>query len=86
MKDVLIAITGVELDFEVVRKMAGLIAQRENAETDCVAWADARQNRYSPSHVECEINGKPGWEVYGENHGGGLKISFNQGEYVFIYS
>jgi hypothetical protein len=36
--------------------------------------------------VECEINGKPGWEVYGENHGGGLKISFNQGEYVFIYS
>lgn len=86
MKDILIAITGVELDFEMARKMASLIAQQENRETDCIAWADARQKKYSPSYVQCEINGKPGWEVYGENHGGWVKIVFNQGEYVFIYS
>jgi len=29
MKDILIAITGVELDFEMARKMASIIAQRE---------------------------------------------------------
>ena len=86
MKDILIAITGVELDFEMARKMASIIAQGKNRETDCIAWADARQKSHSPSYVQCEINGRPGWEVYGENHGGWLKIIFNQGEYVFIYS
>ncbi len=86
MKDILIAITGVELDFEMARKMASIIAQQESRESDCIAWSDARQKSHSPSYVQCEINGRPGWEVYGENHGGWLKISFNDGEYVFIHS
>jgi len=86
MKDILIAITGADLDFDLFRSMARIIALRENGETDCLAWSDARQGMQSPGGVQCEIKGKPGWEVYGENHGGRLKISFNDGEYVFIYS
>ena len=86
MKDILIAITGVGLDFEMARKMASIIAQQESRATDCIAWSDARQKSHSPSYVQCEINGRPGWEVYGENHGGLLKFLFNDGDYVFIYS
>ena len=86
MKDILIAITGADLDFEMARSMAKIIAQQGNAETDCLAWSDARRQSHSPGCVQCEIKGKPGWEVYGENHGGRLKIIFNDREYVFIYS
>ncbi len=86
MKDILIAITGAVLDFDLARNMARIIAQQENGETDCLAWSDARQGRQSPGSVQCEIKGRPGWEVYGESHGGRLKISFNAGEYVFIHS
>ena len=86
MKDILIAITGAELDFAMARSMARIIGQRENGETDCLAWSDVRQGSHSPRCLQCEIKGRPGWEVYGENHGGRLKIIFNEGEYVFIYS
>jgi len=86
MKDILIAITGVGLDFEMAQSMARIIAQQENGETDCLAWFDARQGRQSPGGVQCEIKGRPGWEVYGESHGGRLRISFNDGEYVLIHS
>jgi hypothetical protein len=86
MKDILIAITGSDLDFETARNMARIIAGQENGETDCLAWSDARRNSHSPASVQCEIKGRPGWEVYGENHGGRLKIIFNQGEYIFIQS
>ncbi|HIJ89807.1 MAG: AF1514 family protein [Desulfobulbaceae bacterium] len=86
MKDILIAITGASLDFDLARSMARLIALRENGDTDCLAWSDAGRKSHSPGCVQCEIKGRPGWEVYGENHGGRLKIIFNQGEYVFIQS
>jgi hypothetical protein len=86
MKDILIAITGADPDFETVRNMARIIALQDNGETDCLAWSDARQGRQSPGGAQCEIKGRPGWEVYGENHGGRLRIIFNDGEYVFIHS
>jgi len=86
MKEILIAISGAALDFEAARSMAKIMAMQENGETDCLAWSDKRRQKHSPSCVQCEIKGKPGWEVYGENHGGRLKIVFNQGEYVFIHS
>lgn len=86
MKDILIAITGVNIDFEMARSMAGIIARKESGDTDCLAWLDARQGRQSPGGAQCEIKGRPGWEVYGENHGGRLRISLNDGEYVFIHS
>jgi len=86
MKDILIAITGADLDFEMARSMARIIGQRENGETDCLAWSDVRQGSHSPRCLQCEIKGRPGWEVYGENHSGRLKIIFNEGEYVFIHS
>ncbi|MDG4476261.1 AF1514 family protein [Thiovibrio frasassiensis] len=86
MKDILIAITGMDLDFATARNMAKIIAQQENGETDCLAWLDARRNSHSPGSAQCEIKGRPGWEVYGESHGGRVKISFNLGEYVFIQS
>lgn len=86
MKDILIAITGADLDFDSYRNMAGIVARQENEETDCLAWFDGPRNTHSPGSVQCEIRGRPGWEVYGENHGGRVRIIFNQGEYVFIHS
>ena len=86
MKDILIAITGADLDFDLARDMARIIALQANGETDCLAWSDAHREAHSPGCVQCEIKGRPGWEVYGENHGGRVKIIFNQGEYVFIQS
>lgn len=86
MKDISIAITGADLDFDLARDMSRVIAQRDNGETDCLAWFDGPRNSHSPASVQCEIKGSPGWEVYGENHGGRLKIIINQGEYVFIHS
>ncbi|MGE4559854.1 MAG: AF1514 family protein [Desulfobulbus sp.] len=32
------------------------------------------------------MKGEPGWEVYGRNHGGRLRIAFNQETIVLIYS
>lgn len=86
MKDIVVAITGAELDFDSARSMAQIIARRENGESDCLAWSDARRQSHSPGCLQCEIKGRPGWEVYGENHGGRVKIIFNNGEYVFIQS
>jgi len=86
MKDILIAISGEALDFQTARVVAGALAERGNEEATLIAWSDEKAKRHSPCCVKCEIGDRPGWEVYGENHGGRLKISINDGEYVFIYS
>lgn len=86
MKDVLISISEYDLDFILARDLARIIAEQNEPDTTLVAWYDEKQNTHSPSCVKCEIGDRPGWEVYGENHGGRLKIIINDREYVFMYS
>ena len=51
-----------------------------------MAWFDKEKNKHSPSQVECDAEGLPGWEEYGRHHGGQEKIVVNNGQYVFIYT
>ena len=54
--------------------------------TNIIKKTVAAKQPYELFHTECELKGKPGWEVYGENHEGRLRISFDEDRFVFIYS
>lgn len=86
MDEVRIAVSGMELNFATARRLAQTLAEASNPEAELIAWADAGQGMHSPSCVKCEIGDRPGWEVYGENHGGRLLVSINDRAYVLIYS
>lgn len=87
MIEIEINIDGIDLDFEDLRKMTQIMAERrKNSETMLVAWSDRKRNKHSPCCVKCQIGDEPGWEVYGRNHDGRLRISVNKDEYVFIYT
>ncbi|MCK5193728.1 MAG: AF1514 family protein [Desulfobulbaceae bacterium] len=79
------AIKGVELDFDLAEKLAEDVVRNNIAEPMMLCWSDRQRGLHSPSGVQCEIKGEPGWEVYGRNHGGQYRISINSDEYVFIY-
>ncbi len=86
MQDAKVTIRGLDLDFEYAKGIAKSIAAKKNPEADLMAWYDKKQERHSPSIVECNKVGLPGWEEYGRHHGGNLKVEINKGEYVFIYT
>ncbi len=72
--------------FDTALEHARRIALQGNPDPMLLAWADRRQGRQSPAGVQCEIRGRPGWEVYGESHGGRLRISVNDDLFVFIFN
>ncbi len=86
MESVQITVSGYDLDFAQARAMAEQLALRDNEFATLVSWNDIEKGAHSPQCLKCEIKGEPGWEVYGRNHGGRLRISFNNNSYVFIYS
>jgi len=86
MRRITITLQGEPLDLELARKISEVIASRENEETTLVSWCDSVRRIHSPQCLHCEIKGEPGWEVYGRNHGGRLRISFNEEAVVLIYS
>ncbi|MFZ5776134.1 MAG: AF1514 family protein [Thermodesulfobacteriota bacterium] len=86
MTEIRIAITGMALDFDTARIVAKALALRDNPDTMLVAWGDRHRDTHSPCCVKCAIGDRPGWEVYGENHEGRLRIAFNDEAYVFIHS
>ncbi|WP_456384636.1 AF1514 family protein [Desulfolithobacter sp.] len=86
MERVDVTINGYSVDFDTARQVAALLASRDNEYTTLVAWSDRKRNTHSPQCLKCEIKGEPGWEVYGRNHAGRLRISFNDDLFVFIYS
>ena len=86
MEEVRITTEGIDLDFATARAMALTLAGRDNPETMLVAWSDRARGTHSPSCVRCEIGERPGWEVYGRNHEGRLRISFNDDSFVFIHT
>jgi len=86
MKNIQITIQGMEPDFDIVRKMTEILALQENEFATLVSWNDRDRDVHSPQCLKCEIKGDPGWEVYGRNHEGRLRISVNSDQFVLIYS
>ena len=87
MEQVDLQLSGMAMDFELARRLATTLAnQGQEEERSLIAWHDQHRNKHSPSCLQCEIKGEPGWEVYGRNHGGRLRISVNKDQYVFIFS
>ncbi|MCK5228103.1 MAG: AF1514 family protein [Desulfobulbaceae bacterium] len=85
MKNIELTITESPLDYASARQQAEGMAEKEFSDPMLISWCDTKKNIHSPSCLKCEIKGKQGWEVYGENHGGKLRISINEDEYVFIF-
>ena len=86
MKRIDMTVTGITPDFDLARKLAESVAEHGREESMLVAWNDQVRNIHSPQCLQCEIKGEPGWEVYGRNHGGSLRVSINNDQYVFIFS
>jgi hypothetical protein len=86
MQAVELTINNYQLTFDQARAVAELLAIQDNELATLVSWNDRDKNVHSPQCLQCEIKGAPGWEVYGKNHEGRLRISFNSNTFVFIYS
>jgi hypothetical protein len=86
MQAVELTINNYQLTFDQARAVAELLAIQDNELATLVSWNDRDKNVHSPQCLQCEIKGVPGWEVYGKNHEGRLRISFNSNTFVFIYS
>lgn len=80
------SIKGYQLDFEQAKETGRLIAEKDNDFATLVSWCDREKGKHSPSCLKCEFEGESGWEVYGRNHEGRLRISFDDDRFVFIYS
>ena len=74
------------LNWDQARDAALAIASDDDEMTMLISWFDRARGKFSPSCCKCEIKDTPAWEVYGQNHGGRLRISINDDTYVFIYS
>lgn len=79
-------IDGMSCDFDLARDLAAVLARRDDEETMLISWNDRVRGIHSPQCLKCEIKGAPGWEVYGRNHGGRLRIDVNDDQFVFIHS
>ncbi|MFW8601188.1 AF1514 family protein [Desulfobacterota bacterium M19] len=85
MRDINLKVEGKALDYRRAADLAEARAEREIPGAMLIAWNDRKRDLHSPSCLKCEINNKAGWEVYGHNHGGRLRISINDDDFVFIY-
>lgn len=85
MELVEIEVKGVNLNFDLAEKLAKDVVRYNIEEPMMLCWSDRVKGLHSPSGVQCEIKGEPGWEVYGRNHGGKYRISVNNNDYVFIF-
>lgn len=86
MKLIQCSIEGYLLDFDQAREIGRLIAEKENDFSSLVSWCDKEKGVHSPCCLKCDLNGEPGWEVYGRNHEGRLRISIDNDRFIFIYS
>ncbi len=80
------SIKGYTLSFDQARELGKLIAEEDNEYATLVSWCDREKGVHSPCCLKCELKGEPGWEVYGRNHEGRLRISIDDDRFVLIYS
>ncbi len=85
MRDISLKVEGEALDYGRAADLAKAKAERELPAAILIAWNDRQRDIHSPSCLKCGIKNKAGWEVYGRNHGGCLRISINDDDFVFIY-
>ena len=86
MQEIQVTISDKTINQKMAQQIGQILAERVNPETIVVARYNRQTNACSPCSLKGDIGSKPGWEVYGENHGGRLKISVNDGEFIFIFS
>ncbi len=86
MKNIELTIRGIVLSFDQAKQMTTVIAEEGNDFATLVSWCDREKGVHSPCCLKCEFNDVPGWEVYGKNHEGRLRISVDDDRFVFIYS
>ncbi len=86
MKEIQITISGRDVSQAEAQKFGQILAESDNPDTVVISRYNRQANACSPCTLKGNLGDKPGWEVYGENHGGRLKIVVNDGEYVFIFT
>jgi len=86
MEKIECVINGYEVSFDQAREIGRIMAEEGNDFATLVSWCDRDKGVHSPCCLKCEFQGEPGWEVYGRNHEGRLRISFDDDRFVFIYS
>lgn len=86
MRKIEILVGGHELGQKQAQELSRILAEEENSESVCLARYNRRANACSPCCLQGRLGDKPGWEVYGETHGGRLKVTVNNGDYIFIFS
>lgn len=86
MQEIKISVVGKEISQAEAQGLGQVIAQTDNPETMAISRYNRLANSCSPCCLGGHLGNKPGWEVYGENHGGRLRISINDGDYIFIFS
>ena len=86
MDKVEITIDGQDVDQDLARLLARQIAERRNPDTILLSWHNRQRKAQSPCCLGHDLGGRPAWEVYGEGHGGKLRVSVNGGAFVFVFS
>ncbi|MBM9613587.1 AF1514 family protein [Desulfobulbus rhabdoformis] len=86
MEKIHITLEGASLNFDLAKLLGDALAGQDDTDFTLVSWNDSQRDIHSPQCLHCEIKGEPGWEVYGRNHGGRLRLSFNRDTIVLIYS
>jgi len=86
MKKISVTISGCTISDQQAQEIGQLLAGGSNPDTYVVSRYNRLTNASSPCCLKGKIGEKPGWEVYGENHGGQIKIDVNDGDYIFIFS
>ncbi len=86
MKEIDIQISGCKVSQEQAQQIGQVLAQLDNPDTMVISRFNCATNACSPCCLKGTLGGKPGWEIYGETHGGRLKITVNNGAYIFIFS
>ncbi len=79
-------VKGYVLTFDQARELGRSMAEEGNEWATLVSWCDREKGVHSPCCLKCEFDNEPGWEVYGRNHEGRLRISIDNDRFVFIYS
>ncbi len=86
MTNITLTVSGYDISFDQARQMTTLIAEEDNDYATLVSWCDRDKGVHSPCCLKCEFDDVPGWEMYGRNHEGRLRISVDDERFVFIYS
>ena len=86
MKKINILLEAKNVDFEKAKQAALAIAEQENEYALVISWWDRKTGKYSPQCLKWDRKDIPGWELYGLNHEGRLRISINNDRFVFICS